>query len=162
MYLCTSKLHFDYWQSAFFSTYTFMLYPSHIHSLFSYLRCQVIVHLLLFGFQCIPPFTEYLADCPVVLVGVFLMYQCTVSFAEDHEGIHWPADVVLTLLQLNTATGEYESISELLHSLLMLNMFLALFLLQRKQSKLTILIFYYSFCFHFIRSSHFYTLVLVV
>jgi hypothetical protein len=33
---------------------------------------------------------KHLGDCSVVLVGMFLMYQRSVSLAEDHEGIHGP------------------------------------------------------------------------
>lgn len=54
-----------------------------------------MVLLLLVGPQCVPPLPEDLADCPVVLVRVSLVHQGPVAFAEDHEGVHGAADVVL-------------------------------------------------------------------
>lgn len=54
-----------------------------------------MVLLLLVGPQRVPPLPQDLADCPVVLVGVSLVHQGTVAFAEDHECVHGAADVVL-------------------------------------------------------------------
>lgn len=59
-----------------------------------YLEGQIVVLLLLTGTQSVPPLPKYLADCPIVLVGVALVHQSTVAFAEDHECIHGTADVV--------------------------------------------------------------------
>ncbi len=58
------------------------------------LKCEVVVFLLLFGSQSIPPLSKYLADSAVVLVWVSLMNQCTMPLAEDHKCIHGPPDVV--------------------------------------------------------------------
>ena len=54
-----------------------------------------MVLLLLVGPQSVPPLPQDLADCPVVLVGVSLVHEGAVAFAEDHEGIHGAADMVL-------------------------------------------------------------------
>lgn len=54
-----------------------------------------MVLLLLVGPQSVPPLSQDLADCPVVLVGVSLVHQGAVAFTEDHECIHGTADVVL-------------------------------------------------------------------
>lgn len=53
-----------------------------------------MVLLLLVGTQRVPPLPQDLADRPIVLVGVALVHQSTMAFAEDHERIHWTADVV--------------------------------------------------------------------
>lgn len=63
-----------------------------------HLEGQIVVLLLLIWPQSIPPLPQDLADCPVVLVRVSLVHQGTVTFAEDHECIHWTADVVLLSL----------------------------------------------------------------
>lgn len=60
-----------------------------------HLEGQIVVLLLLVGPQSVPPLPQDFADCPVVLVGVSLVHQGTVAFAEDHERIHGTADVVL-------------------------------------------------------------------
>lgn len=60
-----------------------------------YLEGQIVVLLLLVGPQSVPPLPQDLADCPVVLVGVSLVHQGAVAFAEDHECVHGAADVVL-------------------------------------------------------------------
>lgn len=54
-----------------------------------------MVLLLLYGPQGVPPFSQDLADCAIVLVGVSLVDQGPVAFTEDHECIHGTADVVL-------------------------------------------------------------------
>lgn len=59
------------------------------------LEGQVVVLLLLVGAQRIPPLPQDLADGAVVLVGVSLVHQRPVAFAEDHEGIHGSPNVVL-------------------------------------------------------------------
>lgn len=53
-----------------------------------------MVLLFLIGPQRIPPLPQNLADCSVILVWVSLVNQGTVAFAEDHECIHWTADMV--------------------------------------------------------------------
>lgn len=53
-----------------------------------------MVLLLLVGTEGIPPFPKDLADRPIVLVGVALVHQSSVAFAEDHERVHWTPDVV--------------------------------------------------------------------
>jgi hypothetical protein len=60
-----------------------------------HLEGQVVILLLLFGSQGIPPFAQNLANSPVILIGVTLMDQSPMPLAEDHEGIHGPPDVVL-------------------------------------------------------------------
>lgn len=64
-----------------------------------YLKSQVVVLLLLLGPQSVPPLPENLADRPVVLVWVPLVHQSSVALAENHEGVHWPPDVVLLFLK---------------------------------------------------------------
>lgn len=59
-----------------------------------YLCGKTLVLLLFFRSKRVPPLAEYLTDGAVVLVGVTLMYQRAVTFAEYHEGVHWPPDVV--------------------------------------------------------------------
>lgn len=58
------------------------------------LEGQVVVLLLLVGTQGVPPLAQDLADRPIVLVGVALVHQSPVALAEDHERVHWAADVV--------------------------------------------------------------------
>lgn len=71
-----------------------------------YLEGQIVVLLLLVGPQSVPPLPQDLADCPVVLVGVSLVYQGAVAFTEDHECIHGTADVVLLpLVGVRTENG---------------------------------------------------------
>lgn len=53
-----------------------------------------MVLLLLIGPQSVPPLPQNLADCPIVLVWMSLVHKGTVAFAEDHERIHWTADMV--------------------------------------------------------------------
>lgn len=65
-----------------------------------YLECQIMVLLLLLRAKGIPPFSQNLADCPVVLVRVPLVYQCSMTLTEDHKRIHWPSDVVLLPLKV--------------------------------------------------------------
>ncbi len=54
-----------------------------------------MILLLLFGSQRVPPLTQYFTDGTVVLVGVPLVNQRTVTLAKDHKCVHWPSDVVL-------------------------------------------------------------------
>lgn len=61
----------------------------------AHLKGQVVVLLLLVGTQGVPPLPQDLAHRPIVLVGVALVHQSTMAFAEDHERIHGTADVVL-------------------------------------------------------------------
>lgn len=68
------------------------------------LEGQIVVLLLLVGPQRVPPLPQDLADRPVVLVGVSLVHQGTVAFAEDHECIHGAADVVLLPLMGSVKT----------------------------------------------------------
>lgn len=60
-----------------------------------YLEGKVMILLLLFGSQSVPPFAQYFTDCAVVLVWVSLMHQRTVALTKDHKGVHRPSDVVL-------------------------------------------------------------------
>lgn len=60
-----------------------------------YLEGKVVILLLLFGSQSVPPFAQYFTDGAVVLVRVSLMHQRTVTLTKDHEGVHRPSDVVL-------------------------------------------------------------------
>lgn len=60
-----------------------------------------MVLLFVIGPQSVPPLPQNLADCPVVLVWMSLMNQATVAFAEDHERIHWTADMVFLPLDGN-------------------------------------------------------------
>lgn len=64
-----------------------------------YLECQIMVLLLLLRAKGIPPFPENLADRPIVLVRVPLVYQCSMTLTEDHKSIHWSSDVVLLPLK---------------------------------------------------------------
>lgn len=70
-----------------------------------HLERQIVVLLLLFGAQGIPPLPQNLADRPVVLVRVPLMHQCSVTLAEDHEGVHRSSDVVLLPLEVGKQRG---------------------------------------------------------
>lgn len=54
-----------------------------------------MVLLLLVLAQSVPPLPQDLADGPVVLVGMSLVNQSPVAFAEDHECVHGTTDVVL-------------------------------------------------------------------
>lgn len=65
-----------------------------------YLECQIMILLLLLRPKGIPPFPENLADCPIVLVRVPLVYQCSMTLTEDHKSIHWSSDVVLLPLKV--------------------------------------------------------------
>lgn len=65
-----------------------------------YLECQIVVLLLLFGAKGIPPLPKNLADRPIVLVWVPLMYQCSMTLTEDHKSIHRSSDVVLLPLKV--------------------------------------------------------------
>lgn len=49
-----------------------------------------MVFLLFLGSESIPPFSEYFADGAIVLVGVSLVHQSAVPFAEYHKGVHGP------------------------------------------------------------------------
>lgn len=60
-----------------------------------YLEGQIVVLLLLYRPQSVPPLPQDLADCAIVLVGMSLVHQGPVTFTEDHECIHGTADVVL-------------------------------------------------------------------
>lgn len=60
-----------------------------------YLEGKIMILLLLFGSQRVPPLAQYFTDSAVVLVGVPLMDQCTVPLTKDHKSVHWPPDVVL-------------------------------------------------------------------
>ncbi len=61
----------------------------------TYLKGQVMVFLFFLGAQRVPPLSEDFADGTIVRLRVPLMYECSVSLAEDHESIHWPPDVIL-------------------------------------------------------------------
>lgn len=65
-----------------------------------YLECQIVVLLLLFGAEGIPPLPKNLADRPIVLVWVPLVYQRPMTLTEDHESIHGSSDVVLLPLKV--------------------------------------------------------------
>lgn len=67
-----------------------------------HLEGQIVVLLFVIGPQSVPPLPQNLADCPVVLVRMPLMNQATVAFAEDHERVHWTADVVFLPLGWQT------------------------------------------------------------
>lgn len=54
-----------------------------------------MVLLLLLGTQSVPPLTQDLTDCTIVLVWVALVHQGTMALAEDHESVHRSTDVVL-------------------------------------------------------------------
>lgn len=76
------------------------------HSLFDvvenasvYLEGQIMILLFLLGSQSIPPLPKDLADCPVVLVWVPLVHQCSVALTENHKCIHWSPDVILLPLK---------------------------------------------------------------
>ena len=56
-----------------------------------------MVFLFLLWFQGVPPFPENLADGPVILVGVSLMHEGSVTLAEYHERVHGASYVVLVL-----------------------------------------------------------------
>ena len=56
-----------------------------------------MVLVLLLGAERVPPLAEDLGDGAVVLVGMALVHQRPVPFAEDHEGVHRPAHVILFL-----------------------------------------------------------------
>ena len=58
---------------------------------------EVYIFLFVLGTQVVPPFPEYLADCPVILVWVLLMDKCSMSLAKDHESIHGTANVFFIL-----------------------------------------------------------------
>ena len=60
--------------------------------LISFLIREVVVLLLLFRSQGVPPLTQDLGHGAVVLVRVLLVHQRPVPLAEDHEGVHWPPD----------------------------------------------------------------------
>lgn len=64
-----------------------------------YLKGQIMVLLFLLRSQSIPPLPKNLADCPVVLVWVPLVHQCSMALTENHKGIHWSSDVVLLPLK---------------------------------------------------------------
>lgn len=64
------------------------------------LERQIVVLLLLFGAEGIPPLPKNLADRPIVLVWVPLMHQCSVTLTEDHESVHRSPDVVLLPLKV--------------------------------------------------------------
>ena len=68
----------------------------------THLCCKVDIFLFVLGGEIVPPFTEYLAHSPVILMRVFLMNKCSVTLAKDHEGIHWTANVFLLLPGLIT------------------------------------------------------------
>ncbi len=53
-----------------------------------------MVFLFLLWPQGIPPFAENLGNSSIVLIGMALVYQGSVSLAEDHESIHGPPNVV--------------------------------------------------------------------
>ena len=59
-----------------------------------------MVLLLLLRAKGIPPFPKNLADCPIVLVRVPLVYQCSMTLTEDHKSIHRSSDVVLLPLKV--------------------------------------------------------------
>lgn len=65
-----------------------------------------MVLLLLDGTQRVPPLPQDLADRPIVLVGVTLVHKGTMALAEDHERIHWPADVVFLPLGDGSKRGQ--------------------------------------------------------
>lgn len=65
-----------------------------------HLECQIMVLLFLLRPKGIPPLPKNLADCPIVLVWVPLMYQCSMTLTEDHKSIHWSPDVVLLPLKV--------------------------------------------------------------
>lgn len=58
-----------------------------------------MVFLFLFGSQSVPPLPKNLADCPVVLVWVPLVHQCSMALTENHKRVHWSPDVVLLSLK---------------------------------------------------------------
>ena len=47
--------------------------------------------------QRVPPLSEDLGNCTVVVIGMPLMDQGSMAFAEDHEGVHWPPNATLNL-----------------------------------------------------------------
>ena len=53
-----------------------------------------MVLLLLLSLECIPPFSEDLADRPVVLIGMSLVNECAMTLAEDHESVHRSSDMI--------------------------------------------------------------------
>jgi hypothetical protein len=59
-----------------------------------------MVESLLTRWQCIPPFSQDLTNSPVVGLGMTLVHKSAVSFAEDHEGVHWPTNVRVFSLQI--------------------------------------------------------------
>lgn len=69
-----------------------------------YLECEVMVLLLFFGSKSIPPLSQNLADSAVVLIRVPLVNESAMALTEDHEGIHWPPDMIL--LPLDSPRGE--------------------------------------------------------
>lgn len=64
-----------------------------------YLEGQIMILLFLLGSQSIPPLPKDFADCPVVLVWVPLVHQCSVALTENHKCIHWSPDVILLPLK---------------------------------------------------------------
>ena len=59
-----------------------------------YLKSQIVVFLFLLRTQRVPPFAENLGNGSIILIGVTLVYQSSMSLAEYHEGIHWPPNVI--------------------------------------------------------------------
>lgn len=58
-----------------------------------------MILLFLLRSQSIPPLPKNLAHCPVVLVWVPLVHQCSMALTENHKCIHWSSDVVLLPLK---------------------------------------------------------------
>ena len=72
---------------------------SALNHILHYLECKVVVFLLLFGSQSVPPLSQNLANGPVVLIRVPLVNEGTMALTEDHERVHRPPDMILLPLQ---------------------------------------------------------------
>lgn len=64
-----------------------------------YLEGQIMILLFLLRPKGIPPLPKNLADCPVVLIWVPLVHQCSMTLTENHKCIHWSPNVVLLPLK---------------------------------------------------------------
>lgn len=57
-----------------------------------YFTGQLVIACFLFRFQCIPPFAQYFAHRPIVLVRMLFVDERSMTFREDHERVHRSPD----------------------------------------------------------------------
>ena len=67
-------------------------------TIYTNLESQIMIFLFFLRSQSIPPFSKYLTDSPVVWFWVTLMYKGSVTFAKDHECIHWSANMIFVCI----------------------------------------------------------------